>query len=291
MVKLYREISSIGKSNSDSLFKVAIREKTTAVPDCCFLDRADLYTWPLNYQKFANGYHIHYVTDGKGHYEDNTGKYFVGTGTLMIIKPGVPCKFFPSPETGWVENYLMFNWPLAEFIIDNAFPSQNKPVFDIGLKDDILDAFHKIFELASQNNNQIQQYITGMILKLLGVVLTSEEQHNGSLERLENTIHQTCFFVKRNVDKNIDFKKIAFENNLGYEHFRKIFKQIIGIPPGQYHLQLKIDAARKLLLSTNKSVKEISYDLGFESVYYFCRLFKKKMGITPSQAREGLVLA
>lgn len=291
MVKFYKENQNTGKSNFNSLFKVAIREKTSAIPNYCFSDGSKAPAVALAHEKLTKGYHIHYITEGKGQFEDNTGKYFVGAGTLMFIKPGVACRFSPSAETGWVENYLIFNWPLAEFIIDNALSCQNKPVFDIGIKDDILDAFHKIFDFSNQENHQIEQYITGMILKLLGVVLTSNEQNNKSLERLESIIHQTCFFVKRNVDKNIDFKEIAFENNLGYEHFRKIFKQVTGIPPGQYHLQLKVNAAKKLLLSTNKSVKEISYELGFESVYYFCRLFKKKMGITPSQARKELVLA
>jgi len=291
MVKLYRYRNNTISNNPDLILKVAIKEKTPPVSNYSIIESSGKYICTVNTRKTLDEYQIRYVTEGEGTYEDATGEYFVGSGTLIIIKPGVVHKYAPSPDTGWVENYLELNWPLAELILDKVLSCHNKPVFDIGIKEDIIEAYHQIIELSNQEDQQIQQHITGIVLKLLGVILTTNEQCDGSLERLESIIHQTCFFVKRNVDKNIDFKKIAFDNNLGYEHFRKIFKQIIGIPPGQYHLQLKIDAARKMLLSTNKSVKEISYDLGFESVYYFCRLFKKKMGITPSQAREELVLA
>ncbi|MBK5203579.1 MAG: AraC family transcriptional regulator, partial [Prolixibacteraceae bacterium] len=43
---------------------------------------------------------------------------------------------------------------------------------------------------------------------------------------------------------------------------------------------------KELLLSTNKSVKEISFELGFQSIYYFSRLFKNKTGISPSAFRR-----
>lgn len=233
-------------------------------------------------------YQIHYITDGSGEYEDATGSHSIGPGTLIINKPGDWRRFTPSGETGWVENYLAFNWPLAERLVDQVLLSSQKSVYDVGIREDILETCHHIFESANKGEEGLQQYISGMLLKLFGVILTCREQDGGSEERLEGTIRKACFFIKRNISRNIDFKKIASENNLGYEHFRKVFKQVVGFPPGQYHLHLKIAMAKKMLGSTNKSVKEISYDLGFDSVYYFCRLFKKKTGVTPTQVRKQL---
>jgi AraC-like DNA-binding protein len=41
-----------------------------------------------------------------------------------------------------------------------------------------------------------------------------------------------------------------------------------------------------MLLSTDKIIKEISYELGFQSIYYFSRVFKKKLGVSPSEIRK-----
>jgi AraC-like DNA-binding protein len=44
--------------------------------------------------------------------------------------------------------------------------------------------------------------------------------------------------------------------------------------------------ARELLLTTDQSIKEISFQLGFDSIYYFSRFFKQKTGMSPSEFRK-----
>lgn len=57
------------------------------------------------------------------------------------------------------------------------------------------------------------------------------------------------------------------------------------------HLQLYlIDEAKNILLNPNKTISEVAYDLGFEYPPYFSRLFKKKVGISPSAYREKYTL-
>ena len=80
----------------------------------------------------------------------------------------------------------------------------------------------------------------------------------------------------------------AEESNIGYSYFRKMFKKYTGVPPVQYHLDLKILRAKEMLLNTDRSIKEISYDLGFQSIYYFSRIFKSKLGVSPSAIRKSV---
>jgi AraC-like DNA-binding protein len=91
--------------------------------------------------------------------------------------------------------------------------------------------------------------------------------------------------MNEKIDEEIDFKILA--NNLGisYSKFRSDFKRQTGLPPLQYFLFLKIEKAKDLLIHTDISSKQIAYDLGFESDSYFCRLFKKKMNLTPKEFR------
>jgi transcriptional regulator GlxA family with amidase domain len=65
-----------------------------------------------------------------------------------------------------------------------------------------------------------------------------------------------------------------------------MFKQYTGIAPVQYQLDLKIRRAREMLVSTDLSIKEISYELGFQSIHYFSRIFKNKTGMAPSEIRK-----
>ena len=103
---------------------------------------------------------------------------------------------------------------------------------------------------------------------------------------VEQIIQNACFIIRESVDQEIDFKCFAEKNNIGYSYFRKMFKKYTGVPPVQYHLDLKILRAKEMLLSTDKIIKEISYELGFQSIYYFSRVFKKKLGVSPSEIRK-----
>jgi AraC-like DNA-binding protein len=67
----------------------------------------------------------------------------------------------------------------------------------------------------------------------------------------------------------------------------RLFKKIFGITPYTYVLDKKIGFAKKLLMDTNLSVKEIATKLCFSDEYYFSNIFKKKTGLTPSQYRRS----
>ena len=64
------------------------------------------------------------------------------------------------------------------------------------------------------------------------------------------------------------------------------FKKQTGLSPLQYYLLLKIEKSKELLLSSQKNQKEIAFELGFESDYYFNRLFKQKTGLSPGKFRN-----
>jgi len=67
-----------------------------------------------------------------------------------------------------------------------------------------------------------------------------------------------------------------------------MFKKYTGVSPAQYHLQLRIIRAKELLVSTDKNISEIGIQLGFQNVYHFSMLFKKKTGMSPSEFRKRL---
>lgn len=64
------------------------------------------------------------------------------------------------------------------------------------------------------------------------------------------------------------------------------FKKYTGLSPNQYHLSLRIQHAIYLLNNTDLSIKEISFNLGFCSIFYFSKVFKEKTRQNPSCYRQ-----
>jgi len=69
-------------------------------------------------------------------------------------------------------------------------------------------------------------------------------------------------------------------------HFNRLFKRATGIPPSQYQIKLRLDAARRLLRETKKSVITVANEVGYSNPSHFAQLFRKETGLAPTDYRR-----
>jgi transcriptional regulator GlxA family with amidase domain len=87
-------------------------------------------------------------------------------------------------------------------------------------------------------------------------------------------------------DAPVNVEALAEELSVGYSHFRKAFRAEIGMSPKQFHLKVRLQKARDFLANTDKSLKQISEILGFNSQFHLSAQFKAEMGVSPSEWRR-----
>lgn len=236
--------------------------------------------------RILNEFQINFITQGAGILENRHGTYPLKTGSIFITFPGVWHRYKPHLKTGWTENYIGFDGKMARELISGPLFSAVEPVFNFGIKEEFLDTYLKIFDLIEKEQPGYQQIASGMVIKLLGYIISFEKQKGFSGKKIAKVIEASRFEIRQNLQNEINLIELAKKHNVSYSFFRKMFKKYTGVSPGQYHLQLRITRAKELLVSTEKSIKEISYELGFQSIFYFSNLFKKKEGVTPSHFRN-----
>ena len=236
--------------------------------------------------RVLNEFQINYITEGEGVLENQYGKFNLKKGSIFLTFPGVWHRYKPLAETGWTENFIGFDGAIARNIITAPTFSPKTPVFNFGIKEELLDTYLKIFDLIKKEKPGFQQIASGMIIKLLGYVISFEKQKGFSGRKIEQIIETIRFEIRKNPEQELNLTMLAKQHNVSYSYFRKMFKKYTGVSPGQYHLQLRIMRAKELLISTDKSIKEISYELGFQSIFYFSNLFKRKTGIAPSNFKK-----
>ncbi len=236
--------------------------------------------------RVLNEFQINYITEGEGILEMRHETFELKKGAVFVIFPGVWHRYKPLEKTGWTENFIGFNGEIATKIVAAPHFQQHAPVFFLGIKEELLDTYLKIFDLVKKEKPGFQQIASGMLIKLLGYIISFEKQKGFSGKRIEQVIETIRFEIRQNLASDFDLNALAQKHHVSYSYFRKMFKKYTGVSPGQYHLQLRIIRAKELLVSTDKSIKEISYELGFQSIFYFSNMFKAKTGTTPSSFRN-----
>ena len=244
------------------------------------------FTWDKG--RILPEYQINYITEGSGIIETRSGTYKIAPGSMLIIFPGVWHRYRPYKSIGWKEHYIGFQGDYLNRIMHNDFFNHNQPVIRLYFQEYILESFNRIITEVGMERAAYQKACLGHLLQILGnsVAIVKNKAFEG--KDIEKKIKKAQVHFRDNLNKNVNVEKLASELNIGYSYFRKMFKAFTGISPIQYHLMLKINRAKELLIHTNKGNKEIAYELGFQSVYYFTRIYKKKTGITPTETRKGL---
>jgi YesN/AraC family two-component response regulator len=118
---------------------------------------------------------------------------------------------------------------------------------------------------------------------------------NQILVQRENTeplaITRAKQFIQENQSADLSLGQVAKAVNTSTFYFCKMFKKATGLNFTDYVSRLRIEKAKNLLLNRNLRVSEIAYEVGFQSLTHFNRVFKKIMGQSPTEYREQLVLA
>jgi len=93
-------------------------------------------------------------------------------------------------------------------------------------------------------------------------------------------------WIMLNYSQNIKIIDLANRFNFSERNLKRRFSLAVGTSINKYIQEVRLDKAKKLLLATNKSVKEISLEVGYENDSFFTRLFNKSTGTTPSNWRQ-----
>jgi AraC-like DNA-binding protein len=95
-------------------------------------------------------------------------------------------------------------------------------------------------------------------------------------------------FIAKNQDRAVSLAEVAQAVNTSTFYFCKLFKKATGLTFTDYLSRVRIEKAKNLLLNPNVRVSEVAYEVGFQSLTHFNRMFRKLTGESPSAYRSSL---
>ncbi|HBF14863.1 MAG TPA: hypothetical protein DDW30_04120 [Clostridiales bacterium] len=155
-------------------------------------------------------------------------------------------------------------------------------------EDAYIALFRRISALFPEADDRAPLEMTGLLLLLLAR-LTGEKDLRG--ERALPQVRQDVIATARTVineryAEDLSLHTLAEEVHLNPTYFHRVFRAACGMTPLAYLTEVRISHAKFLLRNTDRSVTEIAGQCGFSSYNYFCTVFRKATGLSPSTFRN-----
>ena len=247
------------------------------------------YLFSIQKGRILQEYQLLYITKGKGTFASDTlGKDNIQPiceGNMFLLFPGEWHNYMPDKQTGWDEYWIGFTGVNIDNRVKNNFFNKEKPIFNVGLNNEIVELYQQAIRIAIEQKSGFQQMLAGIVNHLLGLAYSLDKNYLFEGSETINLINKAKIIILENY-KDIKPQAIAERLNMSYSNFRKIFREYTGFAPLQYIQELKIQKSKEFLTNTTISVKEIAYLIGFENQEYFFSAFKKKNKITPNEYRK-----
>jgi len=130
----------------------------------------------------------------------------------------------------------------------------------------------------SRNRKHLNHCALTLMSEALFTASTSPE--------LPAQIRQMWRFIEQNMSRALTVRDLAVEVDRSPSQVNRLCRDHLNLSPGDWISEIKIKAASDQLRSTRMSIAEVAAGVGYEDQFYFSRLFKKKLGLSPLKYRQ-----
>lgn len=246
------------------------------------------YYFDVSKGRTLDEYQMLYLTEGEGVFSStHVNKQSIKAGDIFLLFPGEWHCYHPTPGSTWKSYWIGYRGRNMDDRVKYGFLSWQKPIYHIGYCPEIIQLYKTAMNAAKEEAAYSQQVLAGIVNNLIGMMYAKERNIilNRDLANVD-LINKAKLIIREKLESPATIQDIAEELGMGYSNFRKLFKEFTGFSPALYQQELRLQKAKELLSTTNISIKEIAYQLNFDSPDYFSSKFKAKTGFKPSEYRN-----
>ncbi|MFP4698705.1 MAG: AraC family transcriptional regulator [Eubacteriales bacterium] len=223
-------------------------------------------------------YILIYCTDGKGTIEVNDKKHELSENCAFCIPKNTKHRYYSSVDNPWSILWIHFKGDdTIHYPLNYCKVVQLK---SIRASKRIIFLFDMVFNVLEKN------YTLGNFIYLSEVLslILSEVYYRSKSSDTETQNKHLTFAIRymyKNLDKSLTLSILAKELELSKSYLNTLFTKHTKRSPIDFFISLKMDEACKLLKLTDLYIYEVGQKLGYDDPYYFSRIFKKFIGMSP----------
>lgn len=173
-----------------------------------------------------------------------------------------------------------YSFIFCDFEFDETVPRKSD-VYTPGSSEYAENLFVKLL-----NNKDSFPDVLSVLYNIYGIVMTTANKEYAS-KSSRNKISGLKNYIDANfADDSLSVSFLAQKADISETYFRNLFKQQYNLSPSQYIITVRLQKAKSLMKYSFLTLEECALQSGFSSLQYFCRIFKKFTGMTPSEYRK-----
>jgi AraC-like DNA-binding protein len=155
--------------------------------------------------------------------------------------------------------------------------------------DKLVSAFRSGRDGREESSDDLALLLAGLLARLVrrGPQFRSSPEKPRQLSPHYELVRSAVRFVHGHIEEKFGIAEVAMAVALSESRLRAVFREMVGVPLGDYILRSRINRACSLLGGSALNVSEVAAACGFESLYSFSRAFKKRRGVAPSTYRKA----
>ncbi|WP_438492597.1 AraC family transcriptional regulator [Paenibacillus sp. IHBB 3054] len=254
--------------------------KSLSIVNVGHLPNRSLYRTQAQFQYYA----FVYIAGGKGTYQvNNKEKQPVHKGSFFVFFPDATFDYGPDPQETWDEFYFTVEGSrTAEWL--STWLTEPYRVRQTGLDDAQQSKIDRIFMLMESGIPSNLDRASLLLESLLYEFVQSSQPNTDSTDYITKLMDD----IAASLHQSFDADAFCDRYHISISTLRRIIQKHTGYSLNKYIHRLKISEAKNILLNTDRSIKDTAVSLGYNDVFYFSRLFKKYVGVSPQHFRNNV---
>ncbi len=254
-----------------------------------------LYPHAMGYYPRALGHRVRraehgdhlllYCVEGSGRLTAEDIEWGVAAGDLIMLPHGLEHAYRADDRDPWTVYWVHFEGTLVEPFWREIGFRRERPVARLGGAPKIIADFETLLGVRRSGYSlPVFVHAANHLREMLSYFAVLMPQADPRQARQFDLDHVHAL-MQEHIHEQLDLDALAERVKLSKYTFARKYKRLTGTSPIQNFIHLKMERACYLLDISQQSVQEIAWSLGYEDAYYFSRLFRKVIGVAPTQYR------
>lgn len=236
------------------------------------------------------GYIVNLTIDGEGEIFHGDQSFIVKRGDLLLFPPKAIHDYGRAPHAKtWFHRWVYFR-PRAYWVDWLRWPDAVNQVGRITVHDSRqIDELDNLFLGIEETHKEIRPMSEPLAMNMLERLLIRcyEECSIASSQPMDHRILEACQILSSSLAEDISIDQLAEQVFLSPSRLAHLFREQMGASVVRWREDQRVVRAKQLLQTTLLPVAVIAQQTGYDDQLYFSRVFKKRVGVSPSEYRKS----